>query len=164
MSSTTPNGIRVIIVKNSELPTVSISLLIDRKPVLEKGDAGLIDIAGQLLRTGTTTRTKDQLDEEIDLVGGDLSSSGTNVYASGLSKNTEKLFELMSDITLHPSFPQDELEKIVTQTKSGLQDRKTDPGMIVDVVRKKLVYGARPSVRRSRNRRNGRQRHAGEMY
>ena len=38
---TTPNGIRVIIVKNSELPTVSISLLIDRKPDLEKGDAGL---------------------------------------------------------------------------------------------------------------------------
>lgn len=138
---TTPNGIRVIIVKNSELPTVSISLLIDRKPDLEKADAGCIDIAGQLLRTGTTTRTKDQIDEEIDLVGGDLSSSGTNVYASGLSKNTEKLFELMSDITLHPSFPQDELEKIVTQTKSGLQYRKTDPGMIVDVVRKKLVYG-----------------------
>ena len=76
------------------------------------------------------------------LVGGDLSSSGTNVYASGLSKNTEKLFELMSDITLHPSLPQDELEKLVTQTKSGLQYRKTDPGMIVDVVRKKLVYGA----------------------
>jgi len=139
---TPPNGIRVIIVKNSELPTVSISLLIDRKPVLEKGDAGCIDIAGQLLRSGTTTRTKDQLDEEVDLIGGDLSSSGTNVYASGLSKNTEKLFELMSDITLHPSFPQDELDKILTQTKSGLQYRKTDPGMIADVVRKKLVYGA----------------------
>jgi len=139
---TTPNGIRVIIVKNSELPTVSMSLLIDRKPVLEKENAGYIDIAGQLLRTGTTTRTKDQLDEEIDLVGGDLSSNGTNVYASGLSKYSEKLFELMADITLHPSFPQDQLDKIVTQTKSGLQYRKTDPSMIVDVVRKKLVYGA----------------------
>ena len=139
---TTPNGIRVIIVKNSDLPTISVSLLIDRKPVLEKKDAGLIDIAGQLLRSGTTTRTKDQLDEEIDLIGGDLSSNGTNVYASGLSKYTEKLLALMADITLHPSFPQDELDKLVTQTKSGLQYRKTDPGMIVDVVRKKLIYGA----------------------
>ncbi len=137
----TPNGIRVIIVKNSELPTVSISLLIDRKPVLEKADAGCIDLAGQLLRSGTTTRTKDQLDEEIDLIGSDLSSSGTNVYASGLSKNTEKLFDLMSDIILHPSFPQDELDKLVTQTKSGLQYRKADPGMIVDVLRKRLLYG-----------------------
>ncbi|MGA7160028.1 MAG: pitrilysin family protein [Bacteroidota bacterium] len=139
---TTPNGIRVIVVKNSELPIVSISLLIDRKPLLEGKDAGLIDLAGQLLRSGTTTQTKDQLDEAIDLIGGDLSSSGTNVYASGLSKYTEKLFALMSDITLHPSFPQDELDKLITQTKSGLQDRKTDPGMIVDVVRKKLIYGA----------------------
>lgn len=139
---TTQNGIRVIIVKNSELPTVSISLLIDRKPVLEGKDAGLIDIAGQLLRSGTTTQTKDQLDEAIDLIGGDLSSNGTNVYASGLSKYTDKLFALMADITLHPSFQQDELDKLITQTKSGLQDRKTDPSMIVDIVRRKLIYGA----------------------
>ncbi|HTR81391.1 MAG TPA: pitrilysin family protein, partial [Bacteroidota bacterium] len=139
---TTPNGIRVIIVKNSELPTISIRLLIDRKPVLEKDDAGCLDIAGQLLRTGTTTRTKDQLDDAIDLIGGDLGSGGTSVYASGLSKYTETLFELMSDITLHPSFPQDQLDKIITQTKSELQYRKADPNMIVDVVRKKILYGA----------------------
>ena len=139
---TTPNGMRVIIVRNSELPTVSIQLLIDRKQVLEKEYAGYIDIAGQLLRTGTMTRTKDQLDEAIDLIGGNVGSSGTSVWASGLSKYSAKLFELMADVTLHPSFPPDELDKLITQTKSGLQYRKTDPGMIVDVVRKKVVYGA----------------------
>ncbi len=138
---TTSNGIRVIVVQNSELPTVSIRLLIDRKPILEKEYSGYIDIAGQLLRTGTTTKTKDQLDEEVDLIGADLGSGSTSVSASGLSKYTEKLFELMADITLHPSFPPDELEKIVTQTKSGLKFRKTEPDMIADVVRKRIIFG-----------------------
>ena len=138
---TTTNGIRVIIVKNTELPTINMRLLIDRQAVLENQYVGYLDIAGQLLRTGTITRTKDQLDEEIDLIGGNIGSGGTSVYASGLSKNTDKLFELMSDVVLHPSFPQEELDKLITQTTSGLKYRKTEPTMIAEVIRRKLVYG-----------------------
>lgn len=139
--TTTHNGIRVIVVRNTELPTVSMHLLIDRKPVLEGKYAGVVDIAGQLLRDGTTSRTKDQLDNEVDMIGAELSSSGTSVSASGLSKYTEKIFELMSDITLHPSFPQDELDKLKMQTESGLKFRKTDPNAIVSIVRQRILYG-----------------------
>ena len=138
---TSRNGIHVIIVRNTELPTVSMHLLIDRKPILEGSDAGVVDITGQLLRDGTTTRTKDQLDEDVDMIGADLSSSGTSVSASGLSKYTDKLFDLMSDITLHPSFPQNELDKLITQTESGLKYRKTEPNAIVSVVRQRILYG-----------------------
>jgi predicted Zn-dependent peptidase len=138
---TTANGMRVIIVRNDELPTISMRLLIDSKPALEGQAAGLIGIAGGLLRNGTTTRTKDQLDEEVDRIGASLGSGGTSVFASGLTKYTEKLFELMSDITLHPSFPQEEIDKILQQVKSGLQHRKMEPNAIVEVVRKKMLYG-----------------------
>jgi len=138
---TTANGMRVIIVRNDELPTVSIRLLIDREAVLEGEAAGYIGVAGGLLRNGTTTRTKDQLDEEVDRIGASLGSGGTSVFASGLSKYTEKIFELMADITLHPSFPQAELEKVITQTKSGLKYRKTDPNSIIEVLRQKVLYG-----------------------
>jgi zinc protease len=138
---TTANGMRVIIVKNDELPTISMRLLIDRKPVLEGQAAGLMNIAGSLLRNGTTTRTKDQLDEEVDRIGANLGSGGTSVFASGLTKYTEKLFELMSDITLHPSFPQEEIDKTLQQVKSALQHRKMEPNAIVEVVRKKTLYG-----------------------
>jgi zinc protease len=138
---TTANGIRVIIVRNDKLPTVSIRLLIDREAVLEGKAAGYISIAGQLLRSGTATRTKDQFDEEVDRIGASLESDGTSIYASGLSKYTEKIFALVADITLHPSFPQAELDKVVTQWKSGLKYRKTDPNSIVEVIREKLLYG-----------------------
>ncbi len=139
---TTSNGIRLIVVRNTELPTITIRLVIDREPVLEKEYAGVVDIAGQLMRSGTAKRTKDQLDEEIDMLGASIGAGGTAVFANGLSRHTEKLFELMSDITLNPSFPKDELEKLVMQTTSGLKYRKSDPEQIVEVVRQKVLYGS----------------------
>jgi predicted Zn-dependent peptidase len=136
------NGMRVILVKDDELPTIAIRLLIDRKPFLEGETVGSISIMGQLLRNGTKTRTKDKLDEEIDLIGATISSNSTSISASGLSKYTEKLFELTSDIILNPSFPQDELEKVKEQTISGLKYRKTDPNSIVEILRQRTLYGA----------------------
>ncbi len=137
------NGIRVIVVRNNKLPTVSMRLLIDRKPVFEGEYAGCVDLSGQLMRNGTTKRTKDQLDEEIDRIGGSLGSGSTSVNASGLSKYTEKLFELMSDIALHPSFPQEELDKLIMQTKSELKHRKVEPNALVEMMRQKLLYGSK---------------------
>lgn len=138
---TTDNGMRVIIVRDTKLPTISMRLVIDRKPVLERQFTGVVSIAGSLLRNGTKTRTKDQLDQQVDLIGCQLGSGGTSAYASGLSKYTEKLMDLMSDIVLHPSFPQDELDKIKMQTISGLKYRKTDPNQVANVVRQTILYG-----------------------
>ncbi|HEY6953153.1 MAG TPA: insulinase family protein [Bacteroidota bacterium] len=137
----TANGIRVIVVRNTKLPTVSMRMLIDRKPAIEGEYAGVIDLAGQLMRSGTKTKTKDQIDEEVDRIGASLGSGGTSVYASGLSKYTEKLFDLMSDVALHPSFPQDELDKLIMQTKSGIKHRRMEPDAVVGMVRQKVLYG-----------------------
>ena len=139
--TTMKNGMRVILVQDDELPTIAIRMLIDRQPQLEGKDVGSISIMGQLLRNGTKTRTKDKLDEEIDLIGASISSYSTSVFASGLSKYTEKLFELTSDIILNPSFSQDELDKLKEQTISGLKYRKTDPNSIVEILRQRALYG-----------------------
>jgi len=138
---TTPNGMRVIVVRNTELPTVAIRLLIDRKPIFEGEVAGVVEVMGEVMKCGTAGRSKDQIDEQIDQIGGSLGVGGTGLFASGLSRHTEKLLELLADITLHPTFPQSELERVVMQTQSGLKARKSEPDAIVDVVRRKALYG-----------------------
>ena len=138
---TTANGMRVIVVQNHELPTVAIRLLVDAPPILEKEMAGVVDLTGQLMRAGTTKRSKDQLDEEVDRIGATLGASGLSVDASGLSRNIEKLFDLVADVTLRPSFPQAELQKLVMQTQSGLKARKSEPDAIVSLLRKRILYG-----------------------
>lgn len=136
-----PNGLKVIVVENHKLPKVNFRLILDREPILEKDNAGYVDITGQLLRTGTKNRTKAQLDEEIDFMGASFSTSSASVNGSCLSKYTDKLFSIISDVILNSEFKQEELDKIKTQTLSGLASIKDEPSEIAARVRKSVIYG-----------------------
>jgi zinc protease len=136
-----PNGLKVFIVENHEFPVVSLSLTLNLTPILEGKDAGYTDFAGQLLRTGTKTRTKDKLDEAIDFIGAQLNTSATGIYASSLTKHLDKLLDLMSDVTINSEFKQDELDKIKKQALSGLQAAKDDPAEIAGRIVQTLYFG-----------------------
>lgn len=136
-----PNGLKVFVVQNTKLPRVSATLTIDREAVLEGDKAGAVSMAGQLLRRGTTTMKKVELDEAIDYLGASINTSAKTVSGSSLTTNFSKVIGLMSEIVLHPSFPADELEKIRKQTLSGLALGKEDPATIARNVTAKLVYG-----------------------
>jgi len=140
-SFTLKNGMKVFVVENHKLPRVTLSLVFDHEPVMEKDNAGYVDMVGTMLRRGTTTKTKEQLDEAIDFIGASLSASATSLYASSLTKHQDKLLELMSDILFNPTFPAEELEKIKTQTISGLAANKEDANSISSNVTTALVYG-----------------------
>lgn len=138
---TLANGLKVIVVENHKLPQISYQLTIDRDPILEKEKAGLADLAGGLLESGTTTMTKAEIDEAVDYIGAGLSSNATGGFASSLTKHTDKVLKLFSEVILTPSFPEAEFEKIKTQTLSGIQTQKDDPNAISDNVSSALVYG-----------------------
>ncbi|HEX9958894.1 MAG TPA: pitrilysin family protein [Fibrella sp.] len=138
---TLPNGLKVFVVENHKLPRVAVNLVLDREPLLEGDKAGYSGFAGQLLRSGTKSRTKEQLDEEIDFIGADLNTSPTNVSGRSLSKNAGKLFELMSDVVLNPVFPQAELDKLKKQTKSALASQKDNPNAIATKVANVVMFG-----------------------
>src|SRR5690554_6202210 len=86
---TLPNGLKVFVVENHKLPRVTYSLVLDRDPILEGDKAGLTSMVGELMRSGTKNRTKDQLDEAIDQIGGSISVSSTSARASSLTKHQE---------------------------------------------------------------------------
>ncbi len=134
------NGLKVFVVENHKIPRVAYSLILDIDPFAEGDSMGYTAIAGQLLGTSTTTRTKDQIDQEVDFIGASLSTSSGSVFGAALKKHNNKLLELMSDILLHPVFNQDELEKIKKQTLSTLAAGKTDPSYISGVVLDMLLY------------------------
>ena len=135
------NGLKVFVVENHKIPRVTYSLVLDYDPMPEGELAGLAEVTGQLLRTGTTHLSKDELDEEVDFIGARLSTSSTGIYASSLKKHNEKLLSLMADVIMNPSFKQEELEKIKTQTISGLKSQQDDAGAISDRISNQLIYG-----------------------
>ncbi|MFH0894361.1 MAG: pitrilysin family protein [Bacteroidota bacterium] len=136
-----PNGLKVFVVENHKLPKVSYSLVLDYDPIFEGEKAGYVQCAGTMLGTATTSRTKEQIDEQTDFMGASLEFSSGGFFGSCLKKHNEKLLELMSDIILNAQFKQDELDKVRTQLKSGLASEKNDPDAMAQRVGGTILYG-----------------------
>ena len=135
------NGLTVFVIENHKVPMVTYSLALDLDPILEGDKAGYVSMAGDLLRAGTTNRTKDQIDEAVDFIGASLSTSSKGIYGRSLTKYSEKLLDIMSDILYNSTFPESELEKNRKQQLTGLQSQKTEPRAIAANVSGVLLYG-----------------------
>ncbi|MCC7245675.1 MAG: insulinase family protein, partial [Saprospiraceae bacterium] len=139
---TLDNGLKVIVVENHKLPTVSYQVFVDNDPVLERDAAGYADLMGELLMKGTTTRTKAQIDGEVDFIGASLSTSNNGATGRCLSKHSDKLLAILSDVVMHPAFPQEELDKAKTRAQANLAQQKDDADQIADNVGAVLAYGS----------------------
>jgi zinc protease len=138
---TLENGLKVFVVENHKLPKVAYSLSLNVDPVLEGDMAGYLDATGQLMERGTTNRTKEQFDEQIDFIGASLSTSANGIYGGALKKHQEKLLDMMSDVLMNAEFNEEELAKIKKQMLSGIASSKDDPDAISQNARAVLTYG-----------------------
>lgn len=135
------NGLTVIVVEDHQVPMTTYQLTLDINQPKEGDAAGYVDIAGDMLRAGTKNRSKSEIDEAVDMIGATLSTHAEGIYARSLSKNSEQLLEIMSDVLLNPTFPQEELDKKIKQNKTSIQANKEEPSAIAGNVAKTLVYG-----------------------
>jgi zinc protease len=135
------NGLKVFVVENHKLPRISMSLILDRDPIVEGAKAGYVSIAGDMIGAGTTSRTKAVLDEEVDFMGANFGTSASSIRVGGLSKYTDQLVDILSDVLLNPTFPQEEFDKLKAQMLSGLQANADDPDAISGNLRGASLYG-----------------------
>ncbi len=138
---TMDNGMTVIVVENRQVPVISFQLTLDIDPVLEGDAKGYVDFAGQLMREGTKNRSKQEIDEAIDFIGASLSTYSTGMFASSLTRHKDVLLDIMADILLNPVFPEEELQRRITQTRTGLQATKTDASAIARNVAQTQAFG-----------------------
>lgn len=135
------NGLKVIVVENHKFPTVSYTLRFDIDPIYEGDKAGYTQMAGRLMKAGTASRSKMQIDDEIDFVAGGLYTSAASIGVNGLKKHEEKLLDLMCDVAFNPSYPQEEIDKAKNQSLLGLKSNKDDMGELSSNVQSALLYG-----------------------
>ncbi len=144
------NGLRVVVIEQHEQPAVSLRLILPTAGTTFEpdGKAGLAGATAALLTKGTATRSSQQIAEAIDFVGGGLFAGAglesANVTASVTSDQLDLGFELMSDIVLHPSFPQDEIDRWRRQALSGLQVQYQNAGYLAGEALGRLLYGDHP--------------------
>lgn len=136
------NGLKVVLVENHKLPRVSYQLFVDVPAHLEGEYAGTSQMMGQMLRRATSTKTKEQIDEEIDFIGASLSAGGSGAFGATISKYKETLIEMMADVVLDARFPEEEFAKVKNEAEANLQSALGNPGAIASRLRQRLTYGA----------------------
>jgi len=138
---TLPNGLKVIVVENHKIPKVNYQLNLDIDPITEGDQTGYISMTGELLRAGTTTKTKAQIDEAIDFIGASLNTYSSGISGSVLTKFSNELLTIMSDVLYNPSFPAEELEKLKKQSMSGIQASKNEAKSIAGNINSVIMFG-----------------------
>ncbi|SFT50339.1 Predicted Zn-dependent peptidase [Lishizhenia tianjinensis] len=134
------NGIKVIVSENHRQPKVAFNLVMGGDPILEGPKAGVSDFVSEMIMSGTSNRTKDQIDAEKDFIGAYLSASSSSVYLSCLTKHMDKGLELMLDITMNANFPESEFERNKKLFESGLLSAKSSPGEMASNAERKALF------------------------
>jgi zinc protease len=141
-----PNGLRILVVENHALPVANVELYVRSGYSSDPQDQlGLAQMAAALLDKGTPTRTAMQIAETVEGVGGSIGafSGADNVTVSAgvLSDQLPLAFELLSDVSLRPTFPEEELETARAQQVAGLRAALGQPGTLASRMFERQVYG-----------------------
>ena len=136
-----PNGITVLVVEDHTLPKVSASLITDAGPIYEGSKAGMFSLMSQMMEEGTTKMDKAKYDAAIDQLGADVSVGASGSGVSALTRYFETAFGLMADAIQNPSFPAASLDKLKSQTVTGLKNSEKSAAAVAGRTLNALSYG-----------------------
>ena len=135
------NGLKVLVVENHKLPRISINLTLDRAPFAQGTKKGVDNLTSSMLGEGSTKTPKDKFNEEIDFLGAEISFYSSGANASGLSKYSKRILELMAEGATMPNFTQAELDKEKEKLIEGLKTQEKSVSAVASRVENVLAYG-----------------------
>lgn len=146
-----PNGLRVLTVPMKDNPTVTVLVLVQTGSKYENDkQKGLSHFLEHMCFKGTTNRPNTfTISHELDAIGSQYnaftSHEYTGYYAKSDKKHFGKIFDVVSDIYLNPTFPQAEIEKekgVIVEEINMYEDM---PQRHVQDLFMSLLYGNQPA-------------------
>ncbi|MBT3384542.1 MAG: insulinase family protein [Prolixibacteraceae bacterium] len=142
----TINGIKVYGIEHNELPLVQYSVVMDGGHILvPKEKAGVAGFLASMLMEGTASKTPEELEEAIDLLGASIYvRSGTenmSINVNCLTRNYENTLALVEEILLEPRWDEEQFELIKSRMLNSLKQNQASPNYLARNTFNKLVYG-----------------------
>jgi zinc protease len=144
-----PNGARLLLQPNKQLPNLHFRLALAGGPMFEPADRrGLTNLMATLLSMDTAKRSAEEVARAIEAVGGTFEDfSGNNSFglmAEVLPGDADLALDLISEAALRPAFKTSRLE---VERESALASLKEGLDDVVTVGRKKMrekFFGVHP--------------------
>ena len=140
------NGMVLLLSEKHDIPMVTVSMAIKAGNTAAPVDKpGIASLTASLLTQGTVRRTASQISNEIDFIGGSLSVSGGDDFASAglrvLKKDLATGFDLLADVLMNPVFDQKEIDRKVKEILASIQQQKDEPNVVAGEAFTKEVFG-----------------------
>jgi len=121
-----PNGLTLLVRENHASPTFDIAGVVFAGDAYDPAEApGTATLTAESLLRGTAKRSKLELARSLEEVGASLwYSSGAETVtlsAEGLSKDLERVLDLLAETLTEPSFPEAEVAKLKRELIAELQ-------------------------------------------
>ncbi|WP_412981969.1 M16 family metallopeptidase [Nostoc sp. UIC 10607] len=139
------NGLRVLLLRDRNLPTINLSGQIDAGTEFDGNQkAGLANLTANNLMNGTQTKNALTLAKTLEDRGAGLNFSasreGVSVSGEGLSANLPILIQTLADVLENATFPAEQLELSRQRALTNLKVQLDDPRGLGRQVFQQVIY------------------------
>ncbi|MDV3256761.1 MAG: insulinase family protein, partial [Sphingomonas sp.] len=143
---TLSNGVKLSYAQRTAVPITTLALAFDAGFAADAPNGrGLQNLTLGLLEEGADGLTSQQIAEEQERLGAQISASGSadrsNVTLSALTANLGPSLDLLADVIQRPDFAQAELERVRAQTLTAISQAQKEPNSIAARALPALLYG-----------------------
>lgn len=143
------NGLRVVVVEDRRLPLVSYRLALRFGSAHDPQELpGVADALTTMLTEGTASLNSRELADEIARLGATITAGASADYstvaASALAQYGDRVLELLADVALRPSLPENELEIVRQNAIQGLIAQRGQPAFLANERISRVIFGDHP--------------------
>jgi zinc protease len=143
------NGMKIYVVPRAGLPLVSLHLIFPYGAETDPpGKAGLTDLAAEMLTLGTRQRSAAQIASEVDGLGASLSAhagwDATALHLQGLKEDLGRLLELLREMVVEPSFPEEEFSQLQQRRVAALVQQKDESQIVAGERFEEILFRGTP--------------------
>ncbi len=141
-----PNGVTLVMMPKRDVPLVTLRLQVRGGGEADPATmAGLADVTNDLLLRGTAKRTAKQIADEVDFLGANIGtvsgSSANSLMLEVLSKDLKQGVEILADLALNSTFPEEEVAKELARALDNAKAVKDNPRAAIGPYAARFYFG-----------------------
>lgn len=138
------NGLTIYLMEKKDVPVISLAMAFDAGSIKDGANYGTASFTAEALKFGTKSYSKSQIDSLFNFYGSNLSVNAnkdyTGLFTQIMKDNFETLLPVIGEVVIHPSFPNEEIEKRKQRWLAELDQMKESPRRVIGDYFDKLLF------------------------
>src|SRR5262249_23843655 len=148
------NGLRVLVREDPRLPLVSVSAVFRSGLLAETSQTnGITRLTSRVLLKGTKTRTAEQIADQIEAIGGSISSDAGNnsmsVLVHVMKPDLKTGVDLLADVLLNANFPEKAIEREKQVQIAGIKQEEEQLTAVARNILRQALFTDHPYALRA---------------